>query len=255
MRQAAAVLVVEDLVAGYDAETDIVKGVSIILSADEIVTVVGPNGAGKSTLMKSIFGLVRPRTGRILFHGNPIDGLQTSTIARAGLGYVPQRDNVFPTMTVLENLEMGMSAAPGKPRGPRLEAIFGLFPRLAERQRQSVGSMSGGERQLVAMGRALMPEPSVLLLDEPSAGLSPMFVDKLFEHIQQIRAAGVAVLMVEQNARRALAISDRGYVLDLGQTRHEGRGSDLLDDPRVVDLYLGTASSASHSYPVEGSKA
>ncbi len=236
-------LTVEDLVAGYDAEVNVLTGVSIELKANEIVSVIGPNGAGKSTLMKAIFGLVPVKAGRILLNGTSIAGLRPSAISRRGIGYVPQRENVFASMTVAENLEIGLTPAPRKLLAARREAMFALFPRLAERRRQRVGSMSGGERQMVAIARALMAEPSVLLLDEPSAGLAPLLVDAMFEQIDSIHAAGVAILMVEQNARRALAISDRGYVLDLGRNRHTGSGKDLIDDPRVAELYLGDIKS------------
>jgi neutral amino acid transport system ATP-binding protein len=238
---APAVLAVEDLVAGYAAEVDILKGVSIRVEAREIVAVVGPNGAGKSTLMKAIFGLVQPKSGRVMISGRPILGLRPSELARLGVGYVPQRSNVFPSLTVAENLEVGLSAAPHKSLSHRLEAMYYLFPRLAQRRRQTVGGMSGGERQMVAVARALMPEPAVLLLDEPSAGLASMLVEGMFAQVSAINREGIAILMVEQNARAALGLSHRGYVLDLGQNRHEGRGSDLLDDPRVAELYLGAA--------------
>ncbi len=237
-----AVLAVQDLVAGYSSEVDILKGVSIRVDAREIVTVVGPNGAGKSTLMKAVFGLLAPKSGQIILDGAPITGLRPSAIARRGMGYVPQRENVFPSLSVAENLEIGLAAAPATALRARLEAMFALFPRLAERRRQSVGTMSGGERQMVAMARALMPEPAVLLLDEPSAGLAPALVEAVFAQIRAVNRAGIAVLMVEQNARQALAMSDRGYVLDLGSNRHEGRGRDLIDDPRVAELYLGAAA-------------
>jgi neutral amino acid transport system ATP-binding protein len=240
---ASPVLAVENLVAGYAAEADILKGVSIFVAAHEIVSVVGPNGAGKSTLMKAIFGLLKPRSGRVTVSGAAVSGLRPSEIARLGVGYVPQRANVFPSLTVAENLEIGLSAAPNKSLARRLEAMYRLFPRLAERRRQTVGSMSGGERQMVAVARALMPEPSTLLLDEPSAGLAPMLVDSMFAQVSAINREGIAILMVEQNARQALALSHRGYVLDLGQNRHEGRGCDLLDDPRVAELYLGAQES------------
>ena len=243
MSQSGA-LSVEDLVAGYSAEVDILNGVSVRLAEREIVAVVGPNGAGKSTLLKAIVGLVKPKRGRVRLAGRSLDGLKPSAVARLGVAYVPQRDNVFPSLTVAENLEMGLAAALEKPLAPRLEAIYALFPRLAERRRQRVATMSGGERQMVAMARALVPEPSVLLLDEPSAGLAPALVDLIFEQVQEIHKAGVAILMVEQNARRALALADRGYVLDLGRNAHEGRGPDLIDDPRVAELYLGVAPSA-----------
>jgi ABC-type branched-subunit amino acid transport system ATPase component len=217
--------------------------VSIHLGEKEIVTVVGPNGAGKSTLMKAIFGLIPAKAGRIVLGGSPIAFLRPSEIARRGMAYVPQRENVFPSLTVAENLRIGLAAASGKPAQRRIDAMFDLFPRLAERRRQSVGTMSGGERQMVAIARALMPEPSVLLLDEPSAGLAPILVDAMFAQIREINRAGPSILMVEQNARQALALSDRGYVLDLGRNRHEGRGLDLIDDPRVAELYLGGSAS------------
>jgi neutral amino acid transport system ATP-binding protein len=238
---APPVLAVEDLVAGYATEVDILKSVSIRVEAHEIVSVVGPNGAGKSTLMRAIFGLMQPKSGRVMISGKSISGLRPSDVARLGIGYVPQRANVFPSLTVAENLEIGLSASPHKSLPRRLDAMYGLFPRLAERRRQTVGAMSGGERQMVAIARALIPEPSALLLDEPSAGLAPMLVEGMFAQVSAINREGIAILMVEQNARAALALSHRGYVLDLGQNHHEGRGRDLLDDPRVAELYLGAA--------------
>jgi ABC-type branched-subunit amino acid transport system ATPase component len=235
----AVLLATDGLVAGYSAEVDILSGVSIDVGEGEIVCVVGPNGAGKSTLMKAVFGLVTPKAGRITLGDRDITGLRPSEIARLGMAYVPQRDNVFESMTVLENLELGATPRPGIAVRSRIEALLALFPRLAERRRQTVGTMSGGERQMVAMARALMPEPAVLLLDEPSAGLAPLFVDAMFEQVQAINRAGVTILMVEQNARRALALSHRGYVLDLGQNRFAGEGRALLEDPRLAELYLG----------------
>jgi neutral amino acid transport system ATP-binding protein len=243
MSQSGA-LSVEDLIVGYSSEVDILNGVSIRLAEREVVAVVGPNGAGKSTLLKAIVGLVKPKRGQVRLGGRSLEGLRPSAVARLGIGYVPQRDNVFPSLTVAENLEMGLASAPEKPLAARLEAMYALFPRLAERRRQKVATMSGGERQIVAMARALVPEPSVLLLDEPSAGLAPALVDLIFEQVQEIHRLGVAILMVEQNARRALALADRGYVLDLGRNVQEGRGRDLIDDPRVAELYLGAAPSA-----------
>jgi ABC-type branched-subunit amino acid transport system ATPase component len=237
-------LSVEELVAGYSAEVDILNGVTIRLAEREIVAVIGPNGAGKSTLLKAIFGLVTPKSGRVRLVARNLDRLKPSAIARLGVGYVPQRDNVFPSLTVAENLEMGLAAASEKPLARRLDAMYTLFPRLAERRRQRVGTMSGGERQMVAIARALVPEPSLLLLDEPSAGLAPALVDVIFEQVKAIHRLGVAILMVEQNARRALALADRGYVLDLGRNAHEGRGRDLVEDPRVAELYLGSAPPA-----------
>lgn len=234
---AGTLLATEGLVAGYVPEVNVLNGVSTRVHRGEIVTVVGPNGAGKSTLIKAIFGLVRPRDGMITFHGQPIMGLKPHDITRRGLSYVPQLDNVFPSLTVEENLEMGSLERSRTEK--QIDRMCELFPRLGDRRRQPAGTMSGGERQMVAMARALMPDPDVLLLDEPSAGLAPAFVDTIFAKIEDVSRAGVTVVMVEQNARRALAMSDRGYVLDLGRDRFEGRGPDLIADPKVAELYLG----------------
>ncbi|HEY8014154.1 MAG TPA: ABC transporter ATP-binding protein, partial [Dongiaceae bacterium] len=220
------------------AELDILNGISITVDAGEIVTVVGPNGAGKSTLMKSIIGLVAPRKGRVLLRGEEITGRRPHEVVRLGLGYVPQRENVFENMTVIENLELGAMGRSHAEIASRMEELLRLFPRLGQRPKQLVGTMSGGERQMVAMARALMPKPGILLLDEPSAGLAPMFVQAMFEQVAEINAAGVSILMVEQNARAALALSHRGYVLDLGRNAFEGPGRQLLGDPRLAELYL-----------------
>ena len=230
-------LYTEELVAGYVPEVDILSGVSIKVGEGEIVTVIGPNGAGKSTLIKTIFGLLDPRGGLVQLRGEDITGLPPHAIARRGMSYVPQLDNVFPSLSVEENLRMGAFESAGAQE--RTDQMYELFPRLGERRRQAAGTMSGGERQMVAMARSLMPDPQVLLLDEPSAGLAPAFVDAIFEKVQDINRHGVTIVMVEQNARRALAMSDRGYVLDLGQDRFEGKGSELLEDPKVAELYLG----------------
>jgi neutral amino acid transport system ATP-binding protein len=232
-----AVLATEELVAGYVPEVSILHGVSITVGEGEIVTVVGPNGAGKSTLIKTVFGLLKPREGRVLLRGEQIGGTKPHLITRKGMSYVPQLDNVFPSLTVDENLELG--SLDRARTDERIATMHDLFPRLAERRGQITGTMSGGERQMVAMARALMPDPKVLLLDEPSAGLAPAFVDAIFEKIADINRAGVTIVMVEQNARRALAMSDRGYVLDLGANRFEGSGRELLSDPKVAELYLG----------------
>ncbi len=237
MSENGALLVTEGLVAGYVPGVDILDGVSLVVSEGEIATVVGPNGAGKSTLIKAIFGLLRPRAGRITLRGEDLTGLEPHTITRRGMSYVPQLDNVFPSLSVEENLEMG-SLERSRTR-ERIDRMYELFPRLGERRTQAAGTMSGGERQMLAMARALMPQPHVLLLDEPSAGLAPAFVEAIFENVREINQAGVTVVMVEQNARRALAMSDRGYVLDLGQNRFQGAGRDLLEDPKVAELYLG----------------
>jgi neutral amino acid transport system ATP-binding protein len=231
------ILRTEDIVAGYVREVDVLAGVSIEVREREVVTVIGPNGAGKSTLIKAIFGLLRPRRGRVVFRGVDITGHKPHDITRLGLSYVPQLQNVFASLTVEENLEVG-SLDRARTR-ERIESMYVLFPRLGERRRQPVLTMSGGERQLVAMARALMTEPDLLLLDEPSAGLAPAFIDATFEKVEAINASGVTVVMVEQNARRALAMSDRGYVLDGGSERFEGPGRQLLMDEQVAALYLG----------------
>jgi neutral amino acid transport system ATP-binding protein len=231
------VLETEDVVAGYLPEVDILNGVSIKVKEGEIVTVIGPNGAGKSTLIKTIFGLLHPRSGRVVFRGEDISDQKPHHCARLGLSYVPQLDNIFPSLNVTENLEMG--SLDTSRTDEQIDRMYELFPRLGERKNQAAGTMSGGERQMVAMARALMPDPEVLLLDEPSAGLAPAFVEAIFEKVEDINRAGVTIVMVEQNARRALAMSDRGYVLDLGKDRFEGPGKQLLEDPKVADLYLG----------------
>jgi neutral amino acid transport system ATP-binding protein len=240
-------LVTEDLVAGYVPEVDILSGVALAVDEGEIVTVVGPNGAGKSTLIKAIFGLLRPRRGRVTLRGEELTGLEPHAIARRGMSYVPQLDNVFPSLSVEENLEMG-SLERARTR-ERIGEMYGLFPRLGERRTQAAGTMSGGERQMLAMARALMPDPHVLLLDEPSAGLAPAFVETIFENVRTINEAGVTVVMVEQNARRALAMSDRGYVLDLGRNRFQGPGQDLLENDEVVELYLGGTARIDEDAP------
>ena len=232
-----ALLATEGVVAGYLPEVDILNGVSIRVKEGEIVTVIGPNGAGKSTLIKTIFGLLRPRKGTIVFRDEEISGLKPHHCTRRGLSYVPQLDNVFPTLTVEENLEMG--SLDRSKTGDQIERMYEIFPRLGERKRQRAATMSGGERQMVAMARAMMPDPQVLLLDEPSAGLAPAFVEAIFQKVEDVNRAGVTIVMVEQNARRALTMSHRGYVLDLGRDRFEGPGKELLDDPKVAELYLG----------------
>jgi ABC-type branched-subunit amino acid transport system ATPase component len=233
-----AILETRELVAGYVPEVDILHGVDVVVRRGEIVTLVGPNGAGKSTLVKAIVGLLPPRGGRVLLRGEDVTGERPHRIVAKGVGYVPQRDNVFPSMTVEENLELGLTARRGDGRS-RAQGVFELFPLLAARRRQPAGTLSGGERQMLAMARALMAEPDVLLLDEPSAGLSPSFVEAVFAKIAEINESGTTILAVEQNARRALAMSHRGYVLDVGRNRFSGTGAHLLADQKVVDLYLG----------------
>ena len=236
-RSNGVVLAVEDLVAGYVPEVDILTGVRFTVRDGEIATLIGPNGAGKSTLIKSIFGLLPPRQGRVMLRDEDLTGLRPHSITRRGMSYVPQLENVFQSLTVEENLEMGALEQSKAKEG--MARVYEFFPRLGERRSQAAGTMSGGERQMLAMGRALMPDPQVLLLDEPSAGLAPAFVEAIFEKVEEVNKDGVTIVMVEQNARRALAMSDRGYVLDLGQNRFEGSGQELLDDPKVAELYLG----------------
>lgn len=233
------ILRVSELVAGYVPGVDILNGVDVYLDPGEIVSIVGPNGSGKSTLVKSIVGLVRPRKGTVHLHGSPIGGERPHQIVREGLGYVPQRENVFPSMTVEENLRLGCVGRRSGAEAERLQAAFTLFPRLEERRRQRAGTLSGGERQMLAIARTLMPEPDVLLLDEPSAALSPLLVDVIFDKIVEINSSGTSILLVEQNARRALAMSQRGYVLESGRNRFQGKGRELLDDEKVAELYLG----------------
>jgi neutral amino acid transport system ATP-binding protein len=231
------VLSAEGIVAGYVPEVNILNDVSISVGAGEIVTVIGPNGAGKSTLIKTIFGLLSPREGRVFFKGEDITAEKPHNITRKGLSYVPQLDNIFPSLTVEENLDVGSLERSGT--ADHIDRMYELFPRLGERRRQTAATMSGGERQMLATARALMPDPELLLLDEPSAGLAPAFVEALFEQIEKVNKSGVAIVMVEQNARRALGMSDRGYVLDVGTNRFEGKGTELLEDPKVAELYLG----------------
>jgi len=232
-----ALLEVSGLRAGY-AEVDILHGVQLTVQAGEIVCVVGPNGAGKSTLMKAIFGLVPVREGRIVFQGEDITGLGPAQIVRRGMCYVPQNNNVFPSLTVEENLEMGAFIRRGDFR-QKMEEMFALFPILKERRRQKVGTMSGGQQQMVAMARALMLDPQLLLLDEPTAGLSPKFAELVLEKVGEINQRGVSVLMIEQNARAGLAISHRGYVLTMGRNRLDDTGQNLLANEEVGRLFLG----------------
>jgi len=232
-----------DLVAGYVPEVNILNGCNVTLHRGELVGIIGPNGAGKSTLLKALFGLIPVRKGRVRLRGEDVTGRRAHALVAMGLGYVPQTNNVFPRLTVQENLEMGMYQRPSR-FAERFEHVCELFPMLGARRSQRAGSLSGGERQMVAMGRALMMEPSVLLLDEPSAGLSPAYQDEVFIRCQQINEDGVSIIMVEQNARRCLQICHRGYVLDQGANAYTGAGDELLDDPKVVELYLGTLARA-----------
>ncbi|MFQ6012486.1 MAG: ABC transporter ATP-binding protein [Thermoplasmata archaeon] len=235
----ARIVQTEDLYSGYGEGVDILHGVSIHLEEGEIVTLIGPNGAGKSTLIKSIFGLLTPRQGHIFFNGSDITGTPPEAVVRLGLSYMPQVENVFPHLTVRENLEMGGIIHGRVDLRPRIRRVFGIFPNLKGKEGMKAGNLSGGEQHMVALGKTLMQDPQVLLVDEPSVGLAPQMVDIILERIQDINRSGTTVLMVEQNARKALRISHRGYVLEMGRTRFEGTGQDLLANPQVGRLYLG----------------
>lgn len=232
-----SLLTVNAVTSGY-GDMEILHGVSIEVGAGKIVTVIGPNGAGKSTLMKTIFGLLTPTAGQITFAEEEITGLSPDLVVRRGMAYVPQVENIFPSLTVNENLEMGAFILTDDFSG-QLEEIYQLFPILNDRRKQRVGKMSGGERQMVAMGRALMLDPKLLMLDEPSAALAPNLAATIFERIVAINASGVAILIVEQNAKESLKVSDRGYVLASGRNRFEDTGENLLANQDVGQLYLG----------------
>ncbi|MEP6696323.1 MAG: ABC transporter ATP-binding protein [Pseudonocardiales bacterium] len=234
-----ALLRADQLVAGYVPGVNILNGADLYLQDGELIGIIGPNGAGKSTLLKALFGLIPIREGTVTLRGKAITSAAAHVLVSQGLGYVPQNNNVFPSLTLEENLQMGVYLRP-KTFTKRFEFVAELFPLLAQRRKQKAGALSGGERQMVAMGRALMMEPSVLLLDEPSAGLSPAYQDEVFIRCRRINATGVSIIMVEQNARRCLQICDRAYVLDQGRNAYTGTGRDLLEDPKVIELYLGT---------------
>ncbi len=230
---------VSNLVAGYLPGVNILNGTNLYADKGELIGIIGPNGAGKSTLLKSIFGLVKVREGSIKLNGEEIAGLKPNQLVSKGVGFIPQNNNIFPSLTIEENLQMGIYQDPSK-YNERLEFVTSIFAELGKRLKQRAGSLSGGERQMVAMGRALMMDPAVLLLDEPSAGLSPVRQDEAFIRVSDINKAGVTCIMVEQNARRCLQISDRAYVLDQGKDAVTGTGRELLNDPQVIGLYLGT---------------
>ena len=234
------ILEVQGVYAGYIKDLNILQGVSIKVAAGELIVVIGPNGCGKSTLLKTIFGLLVPNQGTINFQGKSIVGLRSDKIVQRGMGYVPQLCNVFPSLSIEENLEMGAYMKHGS-LVTQKEIIFTMFPRLKERRSQRAGTLSGGERQMLAMGRTLMLQPDLLLLDEPSAALSPILVEDVFAQIKAINQMGTSVLLVEQNAKRALLMADRAYVLESGCDRYEGTGEELLNDPKVGELYLGTS--------------
>ncbi|ADZ72001.1 ABC transporter ATP-binding protein [Polymorphum gilvum] len=233
----SALLDMRELSGGY-GDADILQGVSLHVGEREIVVIVGPNGAGKSTAMKAIFGLLRIRRGSIVFDGGDITGWAPNRIVQRGICYVPQVDNIFREMTIHENLEMGAFLRKGD-LSAAFDRVYSLFPDLKERHRTLAGNLSGGQRQMVAMGRALMLDPKLLLLDEPTAGLSPKYMEQIFQISRDVRDTGVAILLVEQHAKQALAFADRGYVLAAGANRHEGTGSALLADREVAEMFLG----------------
>ncbi len=232
-----ATLKLKDVVGGY-GDTQILHGVSITVDPGEIVVIIGPNGAGKSTAIKAVFGLLKLTGGQILLEGEDITNTPPEKVVRNGVCYVPQTANIFPGLTVEENLEMGAYVREDDFR-PRLEEIYEMFPPLREKRRQAAGTLSGGQRQMVAMGKALMLEPRILLLDEPTAGLSPKFRGEIFNIVKTVHAAGTPILMVEQNAKQALKIAHRGYVLVDGRNKYTGTGQELLDDPEVAAMFLG----------------
>ena len=231
------ILKAEGVTAGY-TKVDILHKVNIKVKSGEIISVIGPNGAGKSTLLKTIFGILNPREGNVTLKNEDITGLKPDRIARKGISYVPQVDNIFPSMTIQENLDMGAFIR-NDDYSQRLDEIYDLFPILKERRKQKAGQLSGGQRQMVAMGRALMVDPQVLLLDEPSAGLSPILVSDIFEKITEINETGVSIIIVEQNAREALKMANHGYVLAMGKNVLDDKGDALLANEEVGRLYLG----------------
>ena len=244
-----SLLEVDALEAGYE-DAQVLRGVSLEADANEIVAVIGPNGAGKSTMLKAIYSLVTRYSGSVRFAGEDVTGLRPDRLTRRGLNFVPQTDNVFPSLTLAENVQVGALALPRSERAGAIEQARELFPILADRPRQRAGTLSGGQRKLVALARALVTRPKLLLLDEPSAGLSPQAMEAVFDKLVEINSIGIGIVMVEQNARRALALAHRGYVLDTGRNAIDGSGAALLHDPQVLELYLGgsrTTVSGSNS--------
>ena len=232
-----AILECNGIAAGYVKGLNILQGVDLVVNEGEIVSIIGPNGAGKSTLLKAIMSLIKVSAGRFYLNGTEKTGLSTHKIVMEGLGYVPQVANVFPSLTIEENLEIGSWSI--KDKRDALKKIYSDFTMLSDRKKDKAGNLSGGQRQILALARALITSPNLLLLDEPSAGLSPVAINDVFTSIKEINDSGVSILLVEQNAKRALGFSDRGYVLDQGRNAYQGSGEELLNDPRVIDLYLG----------------
>ena len=232
------VLECNGIAAGYVKGLNILQGIDLVINEKEIVSIIGPNGAGKSTLLKSIMGIINVSAGRFFINGVERTGTPTHKIVEQGIAYVPQVENVFPSMTIEENIEIG-SWTVNKNKKETISQTLEQFSLLKDRRKEKAGNLSGGQRQILALARALVTSPSLLLLDEPSAGLSPVAIEEVFETVKEINDNGVAVLLVEQNAKRALNFSNRGYVLDQGRNAYQGQGEELLNDPRVVDLYLG----------------
>ena len=232
-----AILECNGIAAGYVKGLNILQGIDLVVNEGEIVSIIGPNGAGKSTLLKAIMSLIKVSAGRFYINGTEKTNLSTHKIVMEGIGYVPQVANVFPSLTIEENLEIGSWSI--KQKKEALKKIYSDFPLLSDRKKDKAGNLSGGQRQILALGRALITSPKLLLLDEPSAGLSPVAISEVFTSIKEINESGVSILLVEQNAKRALGFSDRGYVLDQGRNAYQGSGEELLNDPRVIDLYLG----------------
>ncbi len=241
-REPRPVVKADNITAGYLPGINILNGCTLDAYEGELIGIIGPNGAGKSTLLKALFGLVSIRDGAVTLDGEDVTNAPTDQLVRKGVGFVPQTNNVFPSLSIEENLQMGLFLKP-KEFASRIEEMWELFPMLADRRKQRAGSLSGGERQSVAMARALMMDPKVLLLDEPSAGLSPVRQDETFIRTRQINKTGVTIVMVEQNARRCLQICDRAYVLDQGRNAYDGPGRELANDPKVIELYLGTLAA------------
>ena len=249
MSDAPTALATRALVAGYERDLPIVRGVDVDIRKGEIVTILGPNGAGKSTLVKAIAGLVPIHSGSVLQAGSDITAVPAHEKVRHGLAFVPQTENVFATLSINDNLQLAADILPKERRAARIAALYAMFPDLAARPTHRAGQLSGGQRQMLAVARALIVEPSVLMLDEPSAGLSPKITAEVFARLKEINAAGITMVLVEQNVRAGLAIADRALILVEGKVRHEGPAATLADDPVVAELYLGARKAPEATAP------